>query len=294
MNYARILVVASVLAALAACQPKGAASSSAGAGSDTSAVLATVNGTPITENFLDTYVKAASQGKASASTLTPEQKSQVVDQLIRVELVAQQAEKDGVDKLPDTANELQVTRLDILQRGEAEHMFKDKPPSDADLHAEYDKQIASLPQTEYHAHHILVATQAFAQRVIDRLGKGEKFDDIAKKESMDSSKDSGGDLGWFTPDRMEKPFAEAVVSLKPGDYTHTPVQTRYGWHVIELVEVRPLQPPAFDQVKQRVAQIVDAKRFKAFQDDLLAKAKVDRKTPAPAATTPPPPANKAG
>ena len=287
MNYARIVVVAAVLTALAACQPNNGASSSA-AGSDTSAVVATVNGTPITENFLDTYVKALSQGKASASTITADQRSQVVDQLIRTQLVAQQAEKEGLDKLGETANELAVTRLDILQRTEAEHMFKDKPPTDQELHTEYDTQIATLSKTEYHAHHILVATEPFAQSVIARLNKGEKFDDLAKKESMDSSKDSGGDLGWFTPDHMEKPFADAVATLKPGEYTKTPVQTRYGWHVIELVEVRPLQPPAFDQVKQRLTQILDARKFKAFTDDLLAKAKVDKKTPAaPAATDKP-------
>jgi peptidyl-prolyl cis-trans isomerase C len=291
MNYARIVVVAGVLAALAACQPKAAAPS---AGSDTSNVLVTVNGTPLTENYLDIYVRSLSQGKATAATLTPEQRTQVTDQLIRAELVAQQAEKDGLDKQGDTANQLAVSRMDILQQSEAEHMFKDKQPSDQELHTEYENQIASLPKTEYHAHHILVATQDFANRVIERLKKGDKFDDVAKKESMDSSKDSGGDLGWFTPDHMEKPFADAVVTLKPGEYTTTPVQTRFGWHVIELVEVRPLQPPAFDQVKGRVAQILDAKRFKAYTDDLLTKAKVDRKTPAPASTTTPPPANKAG
>jgi peptidyl-prolyl cis-trans isomerase C len=291
MKYARIVVVAGVLAALAACQPKGAAPSAA---SDTSTVLATVNGTPITENFLDAYVKALSQGKASASTITPDQRAQVTDQLIRAELVAQQAETDGVDKQADTANRLAVTRLDILQQAEAERMFKDKQPSDTELHTEYETQVATLPKTEYHAHHILVATQDFANHVIERLKKGEKFDDVAKKESMDSSKDSGGDLGWFTPDHMEKPFADAVVTLKPGEYTTTPVQTRFGWHVIELIETRPLQPPPFDQVKGRIAQILDAKRFKAYTDDLLAKAKIDRKTPAPASTTTPPPANKAG
>lgn len=301
MNYSRFVVVAGVLAALAACQPKAAGPSAA---ADTSTVVATVNGTPLTENLLDVYVKALSQGKASATTLTPDQRTQVVDQLVRAELVSQQAEKDGLDKTPDTANQLAVSRIDILQQSAAEHMFKDKQPTDQELHAEYEKQIATLPGTEYHAHHILVATQGFAQRVIDRLAKGEKFDDIAKKESMDSSKDSGGDLGWFTPDHMEKPFADAVVALKPGDYTHTPVQTRFGWHVIELVETRPLQPPPFDQVKGRVAQILDAKRFKAYSDDLLAKAKVDKPAaPAATATTPPatapsattpPPANKSG
>jgi peptidyl-prolyl cis-trans isomerase C len=285
MNYARIIVVAAVLTALAACQPnKGAASDGA---ADTSAVVATVNGTPITENFLDTYVKALSQGKASAATITADQRAQVVDQLIRTELVADQAAKEGLDKQPETANELAVTRLDILQRSEAEHMFKDKPPSDQELHAEYDTQVGTLSKVEYHAHHILVSDQTFAQQVIARLEKGEKFDDLAKKVSTDSSKDSGGDLGWFTPERMEKPFADAVVALKPGEFTHTAVQTRYGWHVIELVETRPMQPPTFDQLKGRITQYLEIKKFKAYTDDLLAKAKVDRKTPIPPTTDKP-------
>jgi peptidyl-prolyl cis-trans isomerase C len=289
MNYARILVVAGVLATLAACQPKGAASST----TDTSPTLATVNGTVITQNFFDFYVKAIA-GKTSAG-LSPDQKSQVLDNLIRIELVAQQAVKDGVDKNSDTINQLELTRLNVLQQSVAESYLKDKRPSESDLHAEYETQVAALPKLEYHARHILVATEPFAQQVVERLQKGDKFEDLAKKESMDSSKDNGGDLGWFTPDRMVKQFADAVVDLKPGDYTHKPVQTQYGWHVIQLVETRPLSPPPFEQVKQRLDQMIEAKKFKAFTDDLLSKAKIERTPAAPAATTPPaPPAPKAG
>ena len=285
MNYARILAVAGALA-LAACQPKGASSTA-----DTSPTLATVNGTAITQNFFDFYIKAIS-GKAS-SGLTPDQQSQALDNLIRAELVAQQAVKDGVDKKTDTVNQLELTRLNVLQQAVAEGYLKDKRPSEQDLHAEYETQVAALPKLEYHARHILVATEPFAQHVVERLEKGDKFEDIAKKESMDSSKDNGGDLGWFTPDRMVPQFASAVVELKPGDYTHKPVQTQYGWHVIQLVETRPLSPPPYDQVKQRLDQMVEAKKFKAFTDELVSKAKIERKTPAPAATTPPP-APKAG
>jgi peptidyl-prolyl cis-trans isomerase C len=287
MNYARILVVAGVLIALAACQPKGASTSMA----DTSPTLATVNGTAITQNFFDFYIKAIA-GKPS-SALTPDQQSQALDNLIRAELIAQQASKDGVDKKADTVNQLELTRLNVLQQAVAEGYLKDKRPSEQDLRAEYETQVAALPKLEYHARHILVATEPFAQRVVERLEKGDKFEEVAKKESMDSSKDNGGDLGWFTPDRMMKPFSDAVVELKPGDYTHKPVQTQYGWHVIQLVETRPLSPPPYDQVKQRLDQVIEAKKFKAYTDDLISKAKIDRKSPAPAATTPPP-APKAG
>ncbi|MGH8322598.1 MAG: peptidylprolyl isomerase, partial [Steroidobacteraceae bacterium] len=162
----------------------------------------------------------------------------------------------------------------------SERYLKDKKPTEQELRAEYENQLANLPKLEYHARHVLVATEPFAQKVVERLEKGEKFEDVAKKESMDSSKDNGGDLGWFTPDRMVKPFADAVVALKPGEYTHKPVQTQYGWHVIQLVETRDLQPPAFEQVKQRLEQVVQAKKFKAYTDELMRNAKIDKKADA--------------
>lgn len=290
MNYARIVVLASVLTALAACQPKGAATTAA---ADTSPALATVNGTAITQNFFDFYIKAISGKKPG--DLSPEQQSQALDNLIRAQLVAQQADKDGVDKTADTEDLLELTRLNVLQQTMEERYLKDKKPTEQELRAEYENQVGALPKVEYHARHILVATEPFAQGVVQRLEKGDKFEDVAKKESMDSSKDNGGDLGWFTPDRMVKPFADAVVSLKPGEYTHKAVQTQYGWHVIQLVDTRPLSPPPFDQVKQRLEQVVQAKKFKAYTDDLISKAKIDRTSAAPAAPAAvTPPAPKAG
>jgi peptidyl-prolyl cis-trans isomerase C len=287
MNYARIFVLASVLTALAACQPKGGATTAA---ADTSPALATVNGTTITQNFFDFYIKAIAGKKAS--DLTPEQQSVALDNLIRAQLVAQQADKDGVEKTADTQDLLELTRLNVLQQTMEERYLKDKKPTEQELRAEYENQVAALPKLEYHARHILVATEPFAQGVVQSLEKGAKFEDVAKKESMDSSKDNGGDLGWFTPDRMVKPFADAVTSLKPGDYTHKPIQTQYGWHVIQLVDTRPLSPPPFDQVKQRLEQVVQAKKFKSYTDDLISKAKIDRTSAAPAApaaVTPPAP-----
>jgi peptidyl-prolyl cis-trans isomerase C len=280
MNYSRVLVLAMALAALAACQPKGGSGGTT-ATADTSPTIATVNGTAITQSFFDTYIKFIA-GKPAAA-LTTDQRQMAVDNLIRAELVAQQAQKEGVDKTPETADILELTRLNVLQQTMSERYLKDKRPTEQELHAEYETEVAKLPKLEYHARHILVATEPFAQKVVERLEKGGKFEEIAKQESMDSSKDNGGDLGWFTPDRMVAPFADAVVSLKPGDYTHKPVQTQYGWHVIQLVETRDLAPPPFEQVKQRLEQAVQAKKFKAYTDDLLKNAKVDKKdTAAPA------------
>jgi peptidyl-prolyl cis-trans isomerase C len=271
MNHSRIAVLAFTLAALAACQPKTAGT----AVNDNSPAVATVNGAPITRNFYDYYIKGITGGKSPAD-LTAEQRGIALDNLIRAQVVAEQAAKDGLDKSGDTAYMLELARLNVLQQAVQERYLKDRQPSEQELRAEYETQLAAMPKTEYHARHILVATEPFAQKIIERLDKGEKFDALAKSESMDSSKNNGGDLGWFTPGRMVPEFAGAVMALKPGEYTHKPVQTQYGWHVIQLLETREVTPPPFDQVRQRLVQVVEAKKFRLYQDELLRNAKVEK------------------
>jgi peptidyl-prolyl cis-trans isomerase C len=238
--------------------------------------VATVNGTPISRNMYDFYVKNALQGK-DPSTLTQQQKDEALDNLVRAELVVQQADKDGISNDPQTMDMIALSRMNAVQQAFSEHFVKENKPTDEELKKEYDAQVAQLPHTEYHVEHILVSNADAANAIIAQLAKGAKFEDLAKKQSTDSSKDQGGDLGWQTPDRMVKPFADAMVALKPGEYTHVPVQTQYGWHVIKLVETRPLTPPDFEKVKDRVAQIVLSKKFKAYVDGLLAKAQIDKK-----------------
>jgi peptidyl-prolyl cis-trans isomerase C len=256
---------------LAACTPKTATAPAAPV--DT---VATVNGTPISRNLYNNFVKAALQGK-DPSTLTQAQKDEALDNLVRAELVVQQADKNGLTKEPQTQDILELARLNAVEQAFSENFVKENKPTEAELKKEYDVQVARLPHTEYHVSHILVASNDAATKVIADLGKGAKFEDLAKKESSDSSKDQGGDLGWTTPDRMVKPFADAMVALKPGEYTHVPVQTQYGWHVIKLVDTRPLTPPAYDSVKDRVGQIVLGEKFKAYVDGLLAKSQIDKK-----------------
>jgi peptidyl-prolyl cis-trans isomerase C len=278
MNYSRILLLAGLLG-LASCQQNtGGSSANLSEPSDSSPAVATVNGNKITQNFFDQYIKAITGGKAT-SDLSADQRTQALDNLIRAQVVGQQALKDGVDKVPETAALLELTRLNVLQQAVAEKYLKDKKPTEQELRAEYETQVSQLSKQEYHAKHILVATEPFAQKVIDSLGKGAKFEDVAKKESMDSSKDNGGDLGWFTPDKMVKPFSDAVLALKPGEYTRKPIQTQYGWHVIELVETRDLQPPTYDNVRQRLEQVVQSKKIKAYTDDLERTAKIEKKLP---------------
>jgi peptidyl-prolyl cis-trans isomerase C len=275
MKHLRILCLTAALVALAACQQFKSSSTTASQSSPaaSSPTVATVDGAPISRDLYEFYIKGVT-GKTS-SDLSPEQRSQALDNLIRAELIAHEAVQQGLNKQPDTAQLMQMERLNILEQALSQKFFAGKAPTDDELKAEYNAELARMPSTEYHARHILVATEPFADKIVARLKAGEKFEDLAKAESMDSSKTNGGDLGWFTLDHMVKPFADAVSGLKVGQYTTQPVQTQYGWHVIELLGTRPVTPPPFDQVKQRLGQVVEAKQFHDYTDGLMKQATVE-------------------
>lgn len=239
------------------------------------AVVATVDGRPISANTFHFYVEGVTRERASE--VSAERKAELLDTLVRGELIAAEAERNGVAAQAETRAMLDLSRLEILQQASQAAWIKDNPVTEEELRAEYDVQVAALPQREYRARHILVSSEESAQRLIERIGKGAKFEELARKESLDqNSRINDGDLGWFTPERMVRPFAEAVVSLQPGQFTRKPVQTDYGWHLIKLEETRSTTPPPFEEVRDRLVQVVEARKFRAHTDELLKAAKVEK------------------
>ena len=285
MNHLRILSLALLLAGLAACQPKTATDAAV---ADTSPPIASVNGNPITRGFYDFYIKSIT-GKTAAD-LNPTMRATALDNLIHAKAVGDEAVKQGVDKQSDTAYMMQLARMQVLEGAMQEKYLKDRPPTEQEMRAEYETQVGQMPKLEYHTRNILVATEPFAEKAIARLEKGEKFEDVAKNLSMDSSKSNGGDVPFTTPERMPPAYAAAVIALKPGEYTRTPVQTQFGWHVIQLVETRDLNPPSYEQVKQRLEQVVQQKKFRAYMDELVRTAKIEKTDQTPAAPAPGAPA----
>lgn len=266
--------IATAVALLAACKPQQGAAPTA-ADKPAAPPVATVNGTPITRTEYDIYVKGLLQGKPRE--LTPEEKDQVLDELISMELMAAEADKQNLQNDQDTAAQLQVLRMRVMADAASQKYLKNVEPTEADLKAEYETAIAGMDKTEYHARHILVATKEQADEIIKKLKAGAKFEDLAKSQSTDGSKTNGGDLGWFTLARMVKPFADAVKTLKKGEYTQTPVQTQFGWHVIQLEDTRDVTPPPFDQVKPQLTNAVIRKKLQAYVADLKKNAKIEKK-----------------
>jgi peptidyl-prolyl cis-trans isomerase C len=260
---------------LVACKQSGTETAPATPATPPKPPLVTVNGKALSAELFEEYVKAVSGGKPSTE-LAPENRAKVVENLVRMQLFGETAEKDGVTKDPEIAARLELARLQVLQQSLAAKYLKDRTPTEQELRAEYETQVASSSSQEFQARHILVPSETVAKKIIEQIKAGANFAAIAKQQSIDAeSAKQGGDLGWFTPARMVKPFAEAVMAMKKGQLTDTPVQTQFGWHVIQLQNSRERLPPAYDAVKEQLGQIVMNKKFMKYSDEMLKTAKID-------------------
>jgi peptidyl-prolyl cis-trans isomerase C len=273
--WTRLSIVTATAVLIAACGKGQQAAAPAAPEKPAAPPVASVDGSPISRVEYDIYLKSLLQGRPTTE-LTTEQRNQVLDEMVSMQVLATQAIKDGLDKDPEVAARVSVLRMRVLADTESQNYLKGKEPTEAEMKAEYDSAIAAMDKTEYHARHILVASKELAEQIIKKIKGGAKFEDVAKAESTDGSKTNGGDLGWFTLARMAKPFADAVKGLKKGEMTSAPVQTQFGWHVIRLEDTREVAPPPFDQVKQQVTNQVIQKKLQAYAEGLKKTAKVEK------------------
>lgn len=272
MKATRILVTCVALA-LTACG-KQAAETPAADAAPASPPAVTVNGKPISQKTFEFY--ATSLARKPYAEISPEDREQIRENLVRIELFAQEAEKSGLLKDPEVASAIEISRLQIIQNATAQKIAKDSAPTEAELRAEYDSQLASMPLIEMRARHIVVSGEDVAQKVIDRIKGGADFAALAKQMSTHKeSARNGGELGWFPPNAMGPEFGNAVGMLKKGEVTPRPVQTRMGWHVVQLEDTRDSQPPPFDQVREQLSKFVLTKKLTKSSDDLLKVAKVE-------------------
>ncbi|HEY6720315.1 MAG TPA: peptidylprolyl isomerase [Burkholderiales bacterium] len=232
----------------------------------------TVNGKAIPKSRLDFIVKQrAAQGQPDSE----ETRKAILDNLITQEVVAQEADRKGLAKTADVRAQLELTRQQVLAQALIQDHLKAHPVKDEEMLAEYNKVKASRGDKEYKARHILVDKEAEANEIIAQLKKGAKFEDLAKQSKDPGSKDKGGDLDWNPPGTYVKPFADALSKLEKGKYTETPVQTQFGWHVIQLDDVRPMQFPPYDTVKQQLSTRMQEQEVQKFVGELRAKAKIE-------------------
>jgi peptidyl-prolyl cis-trans isomerase C len=229
-------------------------------------VLVTVDGNPITQATYDRHV--ANRPNRDRKT--------IIDELVKREVLLQDAIKHGLDKQPDVIAELATLRENLLVGIALKVASENISSSDEELHKFYNDHLKELSVTEYKARHILVSTEEEAKTIIDELNKGADFAKLAKEKSKDNSAE-GGDLGWFNSSQMVKPFSDAIVALPKGKYSDHPVNTEFGWHVILHEDTRETAAPPFDKVKDRIKMAVQRSKLQEYVQHLQSQAKVEIK-----------------
>ena len=270
----RILLASAVsLLVLSACNPDDKAKSAA-APAVKEPAAATVNGIAIAKSRVDMIVQ---QGLAAGQPDSPEARKGIIEKLAMQTLAADEAIKKGLDKSPEIMAQIDLIRQSVLANAYVQDLIKNSTASDDMLKAEYEKIKATITGTEYKARHILVEKEADAKDIIAKLKKDPGlFEKLAMEKSKDTgSKVRGGELGWFDLSRMVPEFGSAVSKLEKGAITQKPVKTRFGYHVIQLEDTRPIEAPPFEEVKPQLAQHLQQQNVQKQMEDLKAKAKIE-------------------
>jgi peptidyl-prolyl cis-trans isomerase C len=237
--------------------------------------LAVVNGVALPQIFANFVRQGRMSRNSPPETLTEES---IREAVVTAELMSQEAIRKGLANGPTLQAALEFQKKELLSKALIEEFVRNNPIQEEAVKAEYDKAKAKAGSTEYRPRHILLNTEKEANAVIAKLTTGKKkakFEDLAKTESKDSSAGNGGDLGWVLPANLVPEFAEAMTKLKAGEISKKPVQTKFGWHVIRMEEIRSLDFPEYDKLKERIASQMQQLQLRKYVVELRAGAKVE-------------------
>ncbi len=268
-----IVPVAAVLLFVAGCGKQAAEDGKA---------LAMVNGQAITENDLENYLQLRRSQREPMADKAQERRI-ALEELIDRALLAQHAVDAKLDQEPEVRFTLEHVRQSILAQAAIRKLLRDQPVSDEDLKKRFQQEMEQTHKTEYKVRHILVKTEEEAKDIVKQLEGGANFATLAKKRSLDAgSAKQGGELpGWVNQGSGYIPgFFDAVTALKKGEYTHQPVKTEFGWHVIQVDDARALEIPGLEQLmadpraQAKLRRRIQEERVQGLLKELKAKVKI--------------------
>jgi peptidyl-prolyl cis-trans isomerase C len=245
-----------------------------GASSTAGPVMVTVDGKPISEALFSYYSRSRAQKEPT--DLSQEEHDALLEELVQLVLLSNAADSAGLAGDPDFAAELELQRLQTVARKQISEQLDADPATEAELEQAYEANLEQFAGVQYKARHILVEEESEAREIIAELERGADFQELARTRSTGPSGPNGGDLGWFSADRMVPPFAAAVRSMQVGSYTNEPVQTRFGWHVILLEDKSDGRAPGLEAVREDVTNIVQQEKVQSYLEHLKARASINQ------------------
>ncbi len=206
-------------------------------------------------------------------------KEKFLDEIIKKEILYQEALKKGLDKSPDFNRKVEeFKKLTLASQLLDKEIISKNKVTDQEVKDYYNKHKEEFTSTsQIRASHILVKTEAEANKILARLKKGEKFEEIAKKESLDTaSAKNGGDIGFFSRGQLVPEFERAAAGLKVGELSG-PVKTSFGYHIIKVTDKKTGPVIEFDRVKDVIYQRLSGDRQKDAFDNYIAELRKNYK-----------------
>jgi peptidyl-prolyl cis-trans isomerase C len=237
------------------------------------APVVTINGTILTQQDYEQYVEIRSQ--KTKTNVTPD-KQTIIEEMIDRELLRQDALNNKLDQDPKFIEQLKQLRDNLLMSFALQTYLASNKITDATVRNFYNQRITQIKMPkQYKARHILVETESEAKDIIAEIEKGNSFGKLAKAKSSDiGSAKKNGDLGWVTKQKLVPSFGNAMEKLAKGEYTKTPVQSRFGWHIIKVEDIKSQQAPAFNLVKEQIRNALQSQQMQQYSSQLRAKAKI--------------------
>jgi len=197
----------------------------------------------------------------------------ILKTLIRRAVLSQRANDVGLDNNPDIHRRIERNRDSIMIEALRNWKIKQLPtPQEKDIQHYYQQHLAdfSIPE-QVHARHILLHDKKQAQWVYKQLiRKKDSFENLAMHYSLDdSNKTRGGDLNWFPRGSMVAAFEKAVFSLKNVGDISPPVKTKFGWHIIELLDHHPTSQASLKDVHGDIIQIIRQQKLDQWMNALV-------------------------
>ena len=262
----------------AGCDKKPADEANKEAAKEPDKVIATINGEKIMQSDYQNYLQLRQQQVGPIPDKDKEKKI-VMDEMIEKMLLAQYAVSSKLDREPEVSSLMKRVREEILVQAVKRKQLRDNPITDDDVKKRFEKEVEDTHKTEYKVRHILVKEETDAKDIVAQLGKGAKFDKLAKDKSIDAqSGKGGGELGWINQGMVVPEFFNAVMAMKKGAVSTAPVKSDFGWHIIKVEDTRPLKIPTFEQFISD--QRARANIHRKMQDDSIGNLVKDIKSKA--------------
>lgn len=276
------------ITALTACNTNDKAASDTTQNSSltqASTIIATVNGEAIPEARLQLILERFA-GQSSGQEIPPEMRQKIIDQLVTQTLLTQEAEKQKLENKPEVAEQLKLMRTSLLANAYLQELVSHQNVTDAQIASEYETLKNGPDSQEYRVRHILLADEAKAKELLAQLQKQPAdFAVLAKKYTLDAgSRDRGGELDWIKTSTVVPEFGQAMQALKKGELSKELVHSQFGYHILQLEDVRPAEIPPLDLMKPTLKEKLQQAAVQKTLDELKTHAKIQLTATAPASS----------